>query len=251
MSAGDGPIFGKRKDPTPVPPGPTPVVNFARIFTDPLRKIFSAGRGPSPENIDTDPVLHFVTLVGRNVTSDTQAADSIVNSNNRLRTTGGYLGSETVLDAPTSFTMEIGEWAYVASGNIAGNASAFIPLLATAIGQPLFEVHQILQTLSAVGVATRTMTLQVLAGMPAIPARGAADDDFAVTGPTITDAEEGSVFIPRAPGLVQLNDNGTITTSDISPLPIMGGDSLTITSVITAGLAADTHRIAAVMRRVA
>jgi len=192
-----------------------------------------------------------VVLVGRNVTTDAQTFDSIINSNNRLRTTGGYLGSETVLDAPTSFTMEIGEWAYVASGNIAGNASAFIPLLATAIGQPLFEVHQILQTLSAVGVATRTMTLQVVAGMPAIPLRGAADDDFAVTGPTITDAEEGSVFIPRAPGLVQLNDNGTITTSDISPLPIMGGDSLTITSVITAGLAADTHRIAAVMRRVA
>ena len=221
------------------------IIETDALFSRPFRTIFGKRRHSW---LSHKPKVTYAVLVGRNVTTDAQTLDSIINPSNRLRTTGGVLGSVAVVDDGTSWTMGLGEWGwFLASG--AGNATVALPSVAPAFGESLYEVHQILQTLTAVGIATRTMTVNVLTGMT--DGTGAAAH-MGLAGPTaITDTQFGTFFVPRAPGLAQLNDNGTFTTSDISPLPVGLGDAGTISSVIGAGVAADTHTIGALVRRVA
>jgi len=228
------------------------IEDSSRLFTTAARDLLGGARKGLRSFFRYKRRIQPVMVVGRNVATNTQTIDPLFDVNGLIPTTGGYLSDSPISSTvPTDFTaLEVGEWDFIASIIRAGNATATIPSAATTDGR-LFEIHQILTTLIAVGVATRTMTLLAQTGMPAAGVM-TTDDDFAVTaGPSITDAQQGRIFVPRAPGLVQLNDNGTITTSDISPLPIQCGDAGVFESVITAGLAADSHRIALVVRRVA
>ena len=229
------------------------IEDSSRLFTTAARDLLGGAAKGLRSFFRYRRRIHFFALVGRNITTDAQTLDSIIGAHGLWKTTGGYLQPEPLIGTtfPTGFTgIAVGDWDFVASDIIAGNATATIPAASTSDGR-LFEIVQILQTMDATGIATRTMTLAVQTAMPSIAAMGTADDDLAVTGPTITDTQEGRVFVPRAPGLVQLNDNGVITTTDISPLPILIGDGGAILSVITAGLAADNHRIAVLVRRIA
>jgi len=223
------------------------VIETEALFTRPVRTLF--GKAFRHAWFRHVPRITYAVLVGRNVTTNTQTLDSIIDRNIRLRSSAG-LGSIAAIDDATVWSgIEVGEWGWLFQTG-AGNAPVVLPSLAGALVEGVFEVHQILQTLRAVGVATRTMTINVLTGMT--DGSGAtAQDTYA--GPTgITDTQFGTFFIPRAPGLAKLNDNGTITTSDVSSLPLMlKEDQGSITSVIGAGLAADTHELGCLIRRVA
>ena len=173
-----------------------------------------------------------------------------VAGDDRLRVYPGPV--DAVVELTTWATLDVGEWGIIASGSTAGNADAPLPS-ATSSTQKVYEIHEILQTLIAdANAASRVMTILGVAGMPIATGAWTVLDDFAYTGPTLTLSQQGRHYIPRAPGLRQLNDNGTITTADDSMLPALLSDSTgTITSRITAGLAGDQHRIAAVVKRVA
>jgi len=228
------------------------IEDSSRLFTTPARDLLGGAAKGLRSFFRYKRRIKPVIIVGRNVTTNAQTIDPLFDVNGLVPTTGGYLSDSPITASPpTDFTaLEVGEWDFLASAIVAGNVTASFPSASTTDGR-LFEIHQILTTLIAVGVATRTMTLFAQTGMPDAGVM-TTDDDFAVlAGPSITDAQQGRIFVPRAPGLVQLNDNGTITTSDISPLPIQCGDAGLFESVITAGLAADSHRIALVVRRVA
>jgi len=224
------------------------IIETDQLFTRPFRTIFGRKRHSW---LFHRPRLTYTVVVGRNVGSDTQTLDSIINAAGRVRVDGD-LGDGTAVRTLASFVdLAIGETAYIDSGDVAGNATAVIPAVTSAFGEARFEVQQILQTLLAdASIATRIMLVNVLTGMPA--ATGAGGNDAGFAGPTgITASQSGRLFIPRAPGLAQLNDNGTITTADVSPLPLLGGDGLTLTSVITAGVVGDVHRLSCIARRVA
>jgi hypothetical protein len=228
------------------------IENSSLFFTTPVRVLFGGAKRGLRSFFRYARRAKPVFILTRNVTADTQTLDPLMGTHGLIRTTGGYLNPDPLIGTtfPTDFTdLDVGEWGFVASATAAGNANADIPSAATSDGR-LFEIHQILTTIIAVGVASRTMTLLARTAMPSV-AGMAQEDDFLHSGPTITDAQQGRIFVPRAPGLIQNNDNGTITTTDASPLPILCGDALLFRSAITAGLAADSHRVGVLARRVA
>jgi len=218
------------------------------LFTKAVRRIFNRLGSASQKEFPILQSVQPVMIVGRDVTSDTQTFDEIVDAQERLRV-NVFAHSGTILTGATWAALEIGDWAWANSGEGAGNAVVLLPT-SSPTDEMVFEVHQILQQLDNDGTAaSRVMTLTVVTDMNSVSPW--ALNDFAHTGPTATANENASVFIPRAPGLIQNNDNGTITTTDSRPLPVMLGNGGTITSTITAGVAGDVHGIACLVRRVA
>jgi len=222
------------------------------LFTRPVRTLF--GKAFRHAWFRHIPKITYAVLVGRNVTTNAQTLDQLVALRGvtgppALRVMDGT-GAAAINDA-TAWTMEVGDWGLFSSGSIAGNGSAVLPSLASAFGEAVFEIHQLAHNLDCdATVATRTIVTSFVTGMDnpqALPL-----NDFARTmGSTQTANENGTMFIPRAPGLVQENDNGTIATADISPLPVLLGDSGSITGDITNGVAGDVHNLACIARRVA
>jgi len=218
------------------------------LFTRPARTVLGKRRF---RWLQFKQRIRPVVLVGRNVTSDTQTLDPLVSVSGRFRTDGGVLGSGAAVTSPANFaSLAVGESAWTTTGSVAGNAVATLPSIASAFGEAIFEVHQILHVLIADGnAASRIPTLSVQTGMPTSVATTLTD--WTQVGATATLSQEIHMLVPRGPAVVKLNDNGTITDGATSPLPMSLTDAGTLSVTVAAGLAGDSHALTALVRRVA
>jgi len=222
------------------------------LFTRPARTIFGRKRFRWFQH---EPKIVYAALIGRNVTSDMQTLDTIIDSLSRVRTiespgntSGLGSGSGSAIGDGTA----VGDVIELDSGNIAGNAAISIPT-ATPTSFQLWELLQLLWSGTMDGtVATRTPAPLITTGLNStVQATATRDFSFGVL-PSLTASQEGRIFVPRASALLQVNDNGTITTGAASPLPMLfSAQGLVIADVLAAGVAGDTHRISAWCRRVA
>jgi hypothetical protein len=162
--------------------------------------------------------------------------------------TGVYAGDVVALE--TSWPADIGDVKVLNAQSMAG-ADVGIPSTAASGVDRLYAIEEILsQVKNDANVATRVHQIYIRTGF-ASPAVMTVLNDFLSTGITLTASEQGRIFIPRAPGLVQLNDNATITTADISPLPVYVTEGGSVSTTTTNKQATDALGIAVVVRRVA
>jgi hypothetical protein len=147
----------------------------------------------------------------------------------------------------------VGDIIVLDSGDIAGNVGISIPT-ATPSSFQLFEMLQFeYSALCDATVATRTPTPFITTGMNRVTGY-AASPDFVVASalPSLTASQQGSIWMGRASSLVQINDNGSMSTGVASPLPLyFSAQSLSITCTLAAGVAGDLHRITTWCRRIA
>jgi len=186
-----------------------------------------------------------VYVVGRPVVEG-QALDNIIDALSRLKIVP-FIGE---VDIGASWDqLALGEYAIATTGEVAGNAVSSLPTVSATEVQ-LYEVEAILHTLDCdATAASRVPTVNVNLGVGRVSPW--LLNDFAISGATSTANEDSSLLIPRAPGLVQINDNGTFTTADSSPLPLPLTTSGLISATVAAGVAGDVHQLTALVRRVA
>lgn len=203
--------------------------------------------------------IQGVYLVGGELASDTTAIRNVTSSRGvlvDLSVAGsGIVPSQVAFSSSIGdTTYGIGDWGTIGQASIAGNVAIAFPT-ATPTSQQIFELRQLLYIASCDGtVATRTPTPRIQNTLiPSGPIMTQITDfNFSTALPSLTASEQGRVFVPLAPGLVQLNDNGTITTGATSPLPIYFNPQTTVFQcTLTAGVAGDSHGMLAVVRRVA
>lgn len=237
-------------------PNETFFARLSRLFTDGARGFLQQTEAHRELDITQfNRSIQPVVLVQRPITSDTQSFDTIVDSSSRLRTVVAQAAwSGTGAGTMPGTEPAVGDYITLDSGPIAGNAVLAIPTTAPSYIH-IYALEQLLYTvLCDATVATRTPIVSITAGM-ATQVLAAATLDFiaAASLPSLTASQEGRVFVPRAPALVQLNDNGTITTGAASPLPMLVDTTLPfqIAATLTAGVVGDTHRATAWLRRVA
>jgi hypothetical protein len=225
------------------------IEDSSRIFTTPARTLLGGARAGRPSFLRYFRRLRPFVLIGRDITTDTQTLDNIINAAGRLRVDAG-LGSGAVVTSPASFlSLAIGESAWAMTGSVAGNVAATLPTLASNFGESIFEILQILHVLDDdATVASRIPTLTIVTGMPSIVT---TLDDWSQVGATATQNENAKLFIPRGPATAKINDNGTITDGATSPLPMFIGDAGVISVAVASGVAGDAHSLACLVRRIA
>jgi len=220
------------------------------LFTRPARTMFGRKRFRWFQH---EPKIVYAALIGRNVTSDTQTLDTIIDSLGRLRTDSG-LGTVTGGTGQSAIGdgTNVGDVIELDSGLVAGNVAIGLPT-ATPTSFQLWELYQLLWSGTMDGtVATRTPAPLITTGLDStVQTTATRDFSFGVL-PSLTASQEGRIFAPRAPALLQVNDNGVITTGAASPLPLLfSATGFAIVDTLAAGVAGDTHRISAWCRRVA
>jgi len=222
-------------------------IAFDRIFSDSAKKVLASRRGPGAEHVDIEPTIQPVVIVGRNILTDAQALDEIIDANERLRVSMDPASPDS---GDNWAQLEVGDSAIATTGEIAGNAVSSLPG-SSATDVELYEVEAVIITLDCdATVAARDIVLAVNLGLPRVSPWALNDWQRTMTA-TQSANENGSLLVPRAPGLVQENDNGTFATADVSPLPLPMTTSGSLTSTITNGVAGDAHVLTALVRRVA
>ena len=222
-------------------------IAFDRLFSDAAKKVLASRRGPGAEHADVESTIQPVMIVGRNILTDGQPLDEIIDANERVRVSM----DPALPDSGDNWAqLEVGDSSIATTGEIAGNAVSSLPGSSATEAQ-LYEIEAVLITLDCdATVAARDIVLAVNLGLPRVSPWALNDWQRTMTA-TQSANENGSLLVPRAPGLVQENDNGTIATADVSPLPLPLTTSGAITSTITAGVAGDVHQLTALVRRVA
>ena len=234
-----------------MPDDETFLVRLSRLFTDGARGFLQQTFAQRELDISS---LHRsvqpVVLVGRNVTTDTQTFDAIMNTSGRLRVDSGLGPGTAVSNSAGSWvSLAIGDYLYATSGSIAGNATATLPTVASANGDSVFEVEEVLHTLTTdATVVTRTPTLNVLAGLPSIVT---TLNDWSQVGPAVPASQKGKLFIPKGPAVAKINTNGVFTDGATSPLPLLIGDAGTLSVTVASGVAGDSHSLSCLVRRIA
>jgi hypothetical protein len=232
------------------------IIETDALFSRPFRTLFGRKRHSW---LTHRPKLTYTVLVGRNVTTDTQTLDSIIFLNASsvpvLRVAGGGVGTVAAADQLSGWaTLAVGEYGHYVTGNVAGNASATLPSVAPTGNESVFELLQLLITLeNDATVASRIINCDITTGLLVETGSPFSQTiQIRTVGPTVTASQEGSLLLTRAgQGATGINTNGAPTQGTTSPLPILLGDSGTVTSLITAGVAGDFHRLSAFVRRVA
>jgi hypothetical protein len=222
-------------------------VDSDRLFVTPIRQLLRSGLGLLRWR--HTPRINYTVLLGRAVTSDTQTLDTIVDARGAQATDAKFLGDGTaVSNTGLSWPSAMGVWAWVTSTIINGNAIAALPAVASVFGDAIYEVQQILHTITCdATVATRVPTLAIGSGMP----RQVGDTDFPQTGPSLTASQTGAIFVPRGPAVVKLNDNGTFSDGATSPLPVYLSEGGSVSVTVAAGVVGDLHLLSALARRIA
>lgn len=220
------------------------------LWTDALRAWLTGHLPGQPRKLRVARTIQPVLLMGRNITSETQAADDIVDTDGRLKVAMGALGGATATTAWVPGNFIVGQYALVSTGEIAGNVVANLVASLSPTTPQLWELLSVLISANVdATVASRIINLQINTGLPAVTTPTPLD--FALVGPTLTASQKGKLYVPYSPGQIQLNDNGTVTQSNTNPLPMLVADTVSIADSLTAGVAGDVHLVAAVLRRVA
>jgi len=233
------------------------IEDSSRLFTTPARDLLGGAAKGLRSFFRYKRRIQFFALVGRNVTTDAQTIDPLFNANRQVpvsefNPTASFVGTGALVGGTGTWPGTVGDVKWVVVVNAADGSEAAIPSTAISGVDRLYEVLQIVSGYIAIGVATRVHQIAVSGMLTFGQATVDSLREYLVpTGVTLTDTEEGKIVVPRAPGLVQLNDNGTITTSDSSPLPIYVEEAGTIATTTTNRVATDRAMIAALVRRVA
>jgi len=218
------------------------------LFSRPVRTLF--GKAFRHSWFKHVPKLTYAVLVGRNVTTDTQLLDAIIDTNGRL-----------LVSPPQTSGIASSALAYsgLLDSIIPGNVASAVSLISD-VGQ-VFELGLIgIAYECDATVATRTVgfSTQLVAAAGAGSVTPSATFAGALTfysSPTIslTASEDGYVLL--VPENIEItNDNGTIARAT-NGFPIGEGrvlppGGINVTPVATNGVAGDNYRIFAWGRRV-
>jgi hypothetical protein len=221
----------------------TRVLDIARLYSDRFSKYISAEEAPLDAGTGTavlakiDPVLHFFSLVGRNIANPAQVLDDIVDANGRLITHEAGFGLSALVD----------------TGQVAGNANFTVAAVADGLTYELW--YYLYSYRCDATVASRTTIAPTMQMLPSAQfATGVANSlsSFVTTSTlALTASQDGHISLTPG-GTENKNLNGTITavTGKLQlPARTISLPSIAITAA-TNGVAGDFHRAALIGREI-
>jgi len=213
------------------------IEDSSRLFTTAARDLLGGARKGLRSFFRYKRRIQFFALVGRNVTTDTQAIDAIVSPFGRVRTEIG--GLSALLD----------------TGSVPGTTSASVTLAADGF---TYEIWGFVQSyVCDATAATRTTispTFRVLGALFATAMVNSVTQYVFASTLALTASQDGAILLESG-GVEMKNLNGTITfvTSRWNmPYTVLNDGSFIINfTAATNSVAGDSQRVVIIGRRVA